>query len=134
MNIDLDSQLPFGDGPGLRAFMLTHRFVHSQIAVYVLAQYGIQLSDFGLLNEIAVHQWEELMRQGRTSSVPQALQDWLNLHNTLHNQEFEAFSGENLVGLPDLSSVNFSSQEQFYDWMTTHQELHDYEQSVLGFT
>jgi hypothetical protein len=133
MNIDLDSQFQFGDAAGLKMFMLTHKFVHDQIALFAQAKYGSSFSGYGLMSPFAEAAWEELMKGERTENIPPALQDWLQLHAILHDEEYALIVGVSSIGQPDLSLVNFSDQQQFYDWMYVHQQLHDIEQGILGF-
>jgi hypothetical protein len=132
MNIDLVSTLDFSDTDGLLHFLNDHRFVHDQESTYLTAQFGGQFPTFGLFSSIAEDNWIQLMRT-RQGPVPRALQDWLQIHASIHNQTYQAIAGEGTVA-PDLSVVDFSKPDQFYDWMYVHQQMHDYEQQFLGFS
>lgn len=134
MNIDLASTFEFGNVPALRDFLLVHRFVHDATAKALTAKYQVVASTFGISGESAENEWAALMRsQQRGQPVPAGLQVWLELHAQIHINTY-ALLGQNPTTAPDLSVVDFSSPEQFYDWLYVHQQMHDFEQSSLGLT
>ena len=55
--------------------------------------------------------------------------DWLLVHNEVHQQEIVNLGITEQV---DLSEVDFSNQEQFYEWMQRHALLHQYVENALG--
>jgi len=133
VNIDIYSQIKFGDADGLRQFFGAHRFVHQETASALYTQYGVQQSTFGVSNSLAEEQWAEKMRQKKHGEMPQALKDWLAIHAVIHNQTYVTL-GASADSVPDLSTVDFSDEQAFNDWMSSHQQMHDYEYSQLGLT
>lgn len=132
MNIDLASQINFADAQGLRDFFLVHQFVHDEEAAALTAQFGVPATTFGVLSPAAEEAWVQLMAAGSPRQpAPLALQDWLRLHAQIHINTY-AQLGQNPTTAPDLSLVDFSSPNEFYDWMYVHQQMHDFEQSTLG--
>lgn len=132
MNLDLSSSFNYGDDSGLRTFLLDHRMVHEQTAAALSQKYGGSFSTFGLASSIAEEAWIEVMRNKRGPN-PQSLQDWLRVHAFIHDITYQTLAGTGTVA-PDLSVVDFGSQEQFYDWMYVHQTMHDFEQQTLGLS
>ena len=131
MNLDLASQLAFGDLEGLRNFLLLHRVVHDQEAAALTAKFHSPVSTFGVMDEAAEAEWARLMRSKPGTKASLALVNWLYLHAQIHNQSYALLNGATTVA-PDLSQVDFSSASQFNDWMYVHQQMHDFEQSSLG--
>lgn len=132
MNIDLDSQMRYGDEQGLHNFMLFHQQVHDQIQKAIFLRTGALLPSFILLSPAAEEAWIATMRatlSGGTQEPKRALIDWLQFHSDLHNQEYSAL-GQGQA--PDLSVADFSKPDQFTDWMYAHQQLHDQLSSFLG--
>lgn len=127
MDIDLQSQMNFGDEESLRDLFLVHRFVHDQYSAQIVAQGGLPTPTAGLSSEIALADWVVTMKGDSPGLMP-ALGDWLQLHQNLHQAEFQAV---NTGFLPDLVDVDFSDQQQFYDWMELHRALHKQQDSVL---
>ena len=132
MNLDLHSQLAFGDSTGLQAFFLLHRFVHEQEARALSDTYGGAFSTFGLSSQVAEGEWASLMRAEPRQPIPAALSDWLRFHAAIHNITFQTIQSGGVA--PDLSVTDFSQPTQFYDWMFVHTQMHDYEQQTLGLT
>lgn len=135
MNIDLASATEYGDAQGLRQFMLDHRFVHAQTAFAVVTQFNVSLPSIGLSSSAAEDAWIALMEAGQRGEhqvTPLALTDWLNLHSQLHQYEYEVIAPS--ISAPDLSTVDFSKADQFYDWMQAHQQIHDSISQALGIT
>jgi len=137
MNIDLFSATEFGDVQGIRAFLLAHRFVHDQTSIALNKKYGVTASTFGISGETAEDAWIDLMKKGKQGETggltPDSLRNWLQIHADIHNQSYSLLAGTPTVA-PDLSVVDFSDAQQFYDWMFVHQQMHDYEQGQLGLT
>jgi hypothetical protein len=129
VNIDLASTFNFGDVPALRQFFLDHYTVHIQTAQALGTTYGGIFSTTGLFDQLAEDAWVEVMSQRTPASRPLAY--WLILHNQIHQTTEQQIVSAGL-NAPDLSIVDFSKEDQFYDWMYVHQEMHDYEQQALG--
>jgi hypothetical protein len=137
MNIDLAATTSFNEVQGLRNFLLVHRFVHLETANALTAKYGVPFSTFGIDSQLAEDAWIQAMAAGARGEKgvkqPASLQDWLNTHAAIHNASYALLAGEGTVA-PDLSVVDFSQADQFYDWQYVHQEMHDYEYATLGLT
>lgn len=133
MNIDVVSTFDFGNAEALRDFLLVHRFVHEAEAAAFQAQFGVAQGIFGLSGAAAEEAWAAMMQAGERVATPPALQDWLQLHATMHVEAYSLL-GSSPQTAPDLSQVDFSSPEDFYDWMSAHQEMHDFEQQALGLS
>lgn len=132
MNIDLVSSLNFNDANALRDFMLVHRLVHDETAAKLTSVYGVPQSSFGISSRAMEDAWIELMNgSSQRGTTPFTVRDWLNNHNQIHFNTFLLLGGQP-SGATDLSVVDFSSAEQFYDWMSVHQEVHDFEYASLG--
>ena len=133
MNLDLQSQMAYGDREGLADFLLVHRLVHQQVdAVIAQAQRGIMPS--ATINSSAAEQvWGALMDPDAEISVQdaQVMQDWLQVHANLHQAEYTAL---NLGYAPDLSQVDFGDEAQFYVWMYAHAAIHDTLDQATGTT
>jgi hypothetical protein len=137
MNIDLAATTGFNDPMGLRNFLLVHRFVHLETATAITAKFGVPFSTFGIDSQIAEDAWLKSMAKGaqgqKVPQVPTSLQDWLNVHNLMHMQSYTIL-GQSPTVAPDLSQVDFSQADQFYDWMYVHQQMHDFEFQTLGLS
>ena len=133
MNLDAASVFSFGDTLALKSFLLLHRFVHTAEATALTAKFVVPCSTFGLGGSLAEEAWGELMSAGERRPTPPPLKDWLQLHAQLHVQAYTLL-GSAPSTAPDLSEVDFSSPEEFYDWMQAHQDMHDYEMAALGLT
>lgn len=134
MNIDAVASFSFGDVRGLQDFMLVHRLVHDATAGAVALQFGETVSTFGIGDSSAEDAWAMLMHAGESGRVVlRELQNWLELHARVHEQVYNLLGGDS-ASAPDLSDVDFSSPEQFHDWMYAHQTVHDFEQRALGIT
>jgi hypothetical protein len=131
MNLDLFANFEHGDAQGLAQFMMAHRFIHNQESEALTAQFGASISTFGLTSAAAEQEWIDLMQNGKGPST--ALQDWLKFHADMHVKAYTLL-GQSATAAPDLSEVNFASEDQFYEWMLAHQSAHDFEQNSLGLT
>jgi hypothetical protein len=132
VNLNIASTMNFGDDNALRHFFLDHYMVHLDTARAVSAKQGTAYGTIGLQDTLAEDAWIALMRE-ETQVTADALHNWLILHNSIH-QGTDAVITPGGLDAPDLSVVNFAKQDQFYDWMYVHQELHNFEQQALGLT
>jgi hypothetical protein len=137
MNIDLAATTGFNDAQGLQNFMLAHRFVHLETSNALTAKFGVPVSTFGIDSQVAENAWIDLMKNAaagqKSRQVPPALRDWLNIHAQIHTSTYSLL-GQSPTVAPDLSIVDFSDAEQFYDWMFVHMEMHQFEYASLGLT
>jgi hypothetical protein len=134
MIIDLAATTGFSDQSGMRNFFLVHRFVHHQTAAALTAKYHVAASSFGITDENSEKEWLALMQKAKPGQMPgMALRNWLTVHNAIHVANY-VLLGQTPTGAPDLSQVDFGSQDQFFSWMYDHQLVHDFEQSSLGLT
>jgi hypothetical protein len=134
MIIDLAASAGFSDQSGMQNFFLVHRFVHDETAAALTAKYNVAQSSFGVTDQIAEREWLKLMADAKPGQpVPPALQIWLQVHNDIHVATYTLL-GQTPDGAPDLSLVDFGSEQEFYDWMYDHQQIHDWEQQSLGIT
>jgi hypothetical protein len=134
MNIDLAATTGFNDASGLRNFLLVHRFVHLAESQAFQAKFGVTVSTFGIDSQAAEDAWVALMREGAAGRpIPAALRDFLQVHAFIHNQSYTLL-GQSATLAPDLSVVDFGDAQQYYDWMSVHQDMHDFEYQQLGLT
>jgi hypothetical protein len=134
VNIDLAATVNFKDADGIKNFMLVHRFVHEQTASALTQRFHVPASSFGLSSHLAEEAWIKLMADGKTpAKVPTPLQDWLRNHAQIHTDTY-LLLGQDPTTAPDLSVVDFSASDQFYDWMFVHSQMHDFEYQQLGLT
>ena len=134
MIIDLAATVGFKDLSGMRNFFLVHRFVHDAEAQALTQRYAVPASSFGISDQSAEEVWLNLMQQGKPRQpMPKSLTNWLRNHADIHIANYTLL-GQTPTAAPDLSQVDFGSQEEFYDWMYAHQQMHDFEQSSLGLT
>lgn len=131
MNIDLYGLFPYGDSDGVKAFTLAHRFAHDAERDAIAAKLGRTLGTYAVGGDEAVEPWIEMM-QGRSQGIPQAMSDWLQLHNDNHQSMLSILSPSVALAAVDLSIVDFRSADQMYEWLTLHQAIHQYEQQALG--
>lgn len=133
MNLQLQSQTPFGDTTGLKDFFFVHRLVHINADAAIAAMGLGNPPNAALDAQNALDAWAALMvdPQAANQRMRYALQDWLNLHNVLHQAEYAAL---NFGPAPDLSQVDFSKPEQYYDWMFAHSTVHDTLNAAVGIT
>jgi hypothetical protein len=131
VRIDLSATMNFGDNDALQHFFLDHRLIHEQEARAITTRTGQVHSTFGVFDALAEESWLALnSRQTREPSRP--LLNWLILHSSVHQNLVAALAGADIQ--TDLSIVDFSDADQFYDWMYVHQQYHDFEQQQLGLT
>lgn len=129
--LDLVSTMQYGDANALRTFFNTHNIVHqlyaSKIVTASVAVPLFDVSDQGALDDfvrmMALVQREEEAAQG------DRINNWLGMHMELHRGEMASLG----LGDPvDISSVDFRKPTQFYDWLLTHQQMHDAQDAALG--
>jgi hypothetical protein len=132
MNIDLASTINFGDIQGLRNFWIVHSFVHLAEATAFTQKYGVPFSSALIDSAGAEDAWTQVTQAGKPGQpVPPVLRDWLQNHAQNHINAYTLL-GQSPTDAPDLSQVDFSSPDQFYDWLYVHQQMHDFEQTSLG--
>lgn len=61
---------------------------------------------------------------------PEETPDWLLDHWQRHRDECAPLG----IPVPDLSTVDFSDEFQYYDWMLQHKNLHQNQNAALGIT
>lgn len=128
-NIQVVSQMQFGDTNALHDFALAHRFAHAQIDAKIAALGGGAMPDVALDSDAAIAVWAAAMQGESVDADP--LNDWLQLHGALHQAEYSALG---LGYAPDLTTVDFRSQGQFYNWMFSHSIVHDTLDTRLGIS
>lgn len=134
MIIDLSATTSFGDDSGMKNFFLVHRFIHDQTAAALTAKFNVAASSFGIFDSNADTEWLKLMKDAKAGTTPPpALRNWLQVHADIHVANY-VLLGQTPTTAPDLSVVDFGDQEQFYDWMYVHQQMHDFEQASLGLS
>lgn len=129
--LDVVSTMQYGDAAAMRSFFNSHNIVHqlyaSKIVTASVAVPLFDVSDQGALEDLTdmmerVQREEEAVQGDR-------INNWLNMHMDLHRGEMAALS----LGDPlDISAVDFRNTQQFYDWLLTHQQMHDQEDAALG--
>lgn len=110
MNIDLQSNMRFGDREAFLTFLGDHAIAHTQYQSAVFTFNGKQIPGF------------DMAEFG-------AQQDWLAEHYEVHRALYSALG---LGDAPDLETVDFGKEGQFQDWMQNHQLIHDTIDSLLG--
>ena len=130
MNIDVQSQMQYGDEGALRDLFLVHSLVHDEYAKAIATKRGTPTPTGGMRSNYALDEWAAVMRKEIPAGAA-ILADWLQLHNNLHQAEYEALG----FGLsPDLSEPDFTDESQFYDWMFAHNQIHLLVGKALGVT
>lgn len=122
----IDAQMRFADREGLFAWFQDHAASHTHYAFKLYSTYGVQSPLFDLIDLRAQADWANAMQ--RHGGMTPALHDWLLAHTRLHQAESVPL---NLATPPDLTTVDFGVEQQFYDWMDDHQALHDAQDQVL---
>jgi hypothetical protein len=130
--LDVEAQMVFGDAQALARFMFAHANLHQRYGALIQQKFGSQTPLFDLTDETAQREWGALMEareDGEPKPSSDAIDTWLRMHDALHSAEIAALKIGTTSGL---QSVDFSNEEQFYDWMNDHQQYHDLEDSALG--
>lgn len=123
MNIQVQSQMNFGDENSLQDFFFVHRLVHIQVDGVIATNGGGSMPNSTIDSERALETWGGLMVEREIDDGGRAaLLDWLQLHANLHQAEYSALQ---LGVAPELGVVDFAQQNQFYDWMYAHSAVHD---------
>jgi hypothetical protein len=126
----LDTLFDYGDVAALRQFMLDHAVKHNDYAPVIQSVYGQNMPLFDLFDE---QMYEDLSKMMKTPAaqrvVPQSVNAWIQLHNSLHTAELQATKIAQGYSLRD---DDFSDESQFDDWMQYHAYLHDIQDSVIG--
>lgn len=133
MNIDFYGMFNFGDEDAVKVFVLAHQMTHDAENRAIFEQYGQNITTYEVGGQEIVAPWIAIMRK-EVDSTPAALTDWLEMHNNAHQAILAVLPPA--VGLPtvDLSLANFADENQMYEWLMLHQQIHSYEQQALGVT
>jgi hypothetical protein len=131
VNIDVFANTRFGDEEGLKTFFLAHRFIHEQTGLALSQKFKVPVNTYGVSDALAQEAWIARMQSKEGGPIPKALADWLFLHSQMHVNTY-ILLGQSDTAAPDLSNVDFGNPQQFDDWMSAHQQMHDFEQSQLG--
>lgn len=102
--------------------------MHQRYAAKLSSKYGVQPPLFDLIDLRAAADWAHAMEQQDKGEMTPALHSWLLAHTRLHQAESAPL---NLATPPDLTTVDFRDEGQFYDWINDHQALHDAQDQVL---
>ena len=136
MNIDYLGYFAYGDEDAVKQFTTAHYFTHDAEAGAIAKQFGRNITTFNVSGDSAQESWIALMRR-ELEEPDYRLLDWLEAHNENHQQMLAAITA-NLgisVDIPvDLSLANFADDAQLYEWMTLHQQVHQFEQVALKLT
>jgi hypothetical protein len=134
MNMDLYGYFVYGDDIGVSQFALAHRFAHEAEAQAIATQFpGQVIPTYDVGAEEIVGPWQQMMADPE-APIPQAMSDWLIIHNTNHQAMLALLPANADLVAVDLSLADFRDPEQMYGWMTIHQLMHDWEQQSLGIT
>lgn len=104
-------QFPFGNEQEYRDFLLYHQLDHDLIYQSIIGS-GLQFQKYPLMD----------------ARYPTDT-DWLNNHQLEHQEIYDVLG---LSGLPDLSSVDFTKQDQFEAWHDLHRDVHTLINNTLG--
>lgn len=110
MNIDLQSNIRFGDSDSFKIFLGDHAMAHLQYQSAMFTQRGVQVPGF------------DMAELGRPD-------EWALSHYEIHR------AINSVVNLPepsDLLTFDLSKEDTFLDWMINHQYLHDATDTLLG--
>ncbi len=110
MNIDLQSNMSYGDREGFLSFLGDHAMAHLQYQQAMFAQFGIQVPGF------------DMAELGNPD-------DWKLSHYEIHR------AINSVLKLPepaDLLDFDVKEKGAFEDWMQNHQYLHDTTDTILG--
>ena len=112
MDMMVLGDVPFGDDDAFKVFLGDHLLCHQELNAEIERQYGVAPDIYPLGDNT-----------GDT--------DWLLNHYRMH-QSLEDILG--LVGLSDLSDVDFKDEQQFTDWMLIHNTEHQLLNQVLNLS
>lgn len=120
--------IPFANREALFVWALEHAMTHQRYASKLATKFGIQPPLFDLIDLRTMADWAQAMEQRDKGQMTSAMHSWLLAHTRLHQAEAAPL---NLASPPDLTTVDFRDEQQFYDWMDDHQALHDAQDLVL---
>lgn len=112
MNLDIASDIEFGDEDGFLEFLAMNEINHQQ-------------------------QQEAMLKAGFDADYaplftsPNVDENWLGTHYLIHLDQFEKL-GLGASNLPDISQCNFKDPDQFAEWMANHAYIHDVVNTVLN--
>lgn len=110
MNIDLQSNMRFGDTEAFLIFLGDHALAHQQYQAAMFTQKGVQIPGF------------DMAELGDPK-------EWALAHYEIHR----AIGSVLLLPEPtDLLELDLEREAQFYTWTYNHQVLHDAIDTVLG--
>jgi hypothetical protein len=124
VNIQIESQMFYGDEQALRSFFFVHYLVHKQVDSVIASRSLGSNANATIDSSRALDGLVQAMLKPpqRDEGAARALSDWLQLHADLHQAEYAALQ----LGLaPDLGVVRFEDESAFYDWMFAHAAVHD---------
>ena len=110
MNIDLQSNVHFGDKEGFLVFLGDHAMAHQQYQAAMVAQTGVQVPGF------------DMAELGDPK-------EWALAHYEIHR------AINNTLKFPepvDLLTFDIEKEGPFQDWLLNHQYLHDATDATLG--
>jgi len=113
MNIEPFSSLDINDEDAWASFRLAHGLAHQTIYLEIGRLNGGGDKKFPLID------------------FQKFDKDWLENHNIEHISISNAL---NIVGTPDISTVNFENQDEVDNWMLTHNSLHKQIDQLLNIT
>ena len=133
MNIEVQSQILFGDVQGLKDWFLVHRLAHHGVDEAIAQAGRGSMPSATIDSDSAMHAWAALMTPGATVDAlsRRALLNWMTLHDSLHQAEYGALG---LGTAPDMGLADLGDEQQFYDWMQVHSQVHDIENTAAGVT
>jgi hypothetical protein len=103
MNFDDLSNVKFGDLDGL-ARMLFENGMQHRLFYDILGDAGIAIPDYPIME-----------------AEPNNLDDWLFVHNQMHEALASILNLENPFQLQD---ADWNVEEDFYDWVKVHETIH----------
>ena len=113
MNMDTLSIVKFGDVDSLSDFLFENGVQHHLFREYFLDA-GISVPAYPI-----------------TDANPENLDDWL----LAHQDEHQAFASIlNLNNPFNMLDVDFTNEDDFYDWIASHLYIHEQIVAVLGIT
>jgi len=110
MNIDLQSNMRYGDEPAFLSFMGDHALAHTQYQSAMFTQKTVQIPGF------------DMAELGRPK-------EWALAHYEIHRAINSVL---NLPEPADLLDFEIDKEASFQDWMLNHQDLHDTTDKILG--
>ena len=124
----LESQMPFNSPEALAHWFQSHAASHDSYVPKLSNTYKISPPSVDLLDQGSLQDWAMAMADPQKSKMTPRLMTWLRIHEQLHSAELSVLQGTVELGL---STVDFRSQDEFYGWVYDHQQLHDFEDTIL---